>query len=112
MKMRENTRYQYLRSRKRCACCGKQDARTLEGFEHCVPCAEKARIRYNQDYKEINKQKRAENLAEGVCTRCGKYKPSAGYRICDKCRQYAADAYRKKCLRQMQTKAGETVGAE
>ena len=58
MKMHENTRYQYLRSRKRCACCGKQDARTLEGFEHCVPCAEKARIRYNQDYKEINKQKR------------------------------------------------------
>lgn len=113
MKKRENKRYQYLRERKRCACCGKQDERTLEGFAYCEPCAEKARIRYNSDkYKEINKRRRVENFAKGVCTKCGRDKPSEGHRICDKCRRYAADTYRKKCMKQMQAKAGETVGAE
>lgn len=32
MRMDKNDRYQYLRDRKRCGCCGKQDARTLEGY--------------------------------------------------------------------------------
>ena len=77
MRMPEKERYQYLRERKRCACCGKQDERTLGGFAYCDPCAEKARKRYNADkHKELNKQKRIENFANGVCTKCGKQKPS------------------------------------
>ena len=91
--MRKETdklRYQYLKNRKRCTWCKKQDERTLAGKTLCTECAAKHNAFNNRtpaekkkEWRENYKRTRAERKAKGLCPYCGE-PATDGYVTCER----------------------------
>ena len=105
-----NKRYYRLREQKRCTRCTKQDARTLQGFSVCESCKRKLEA-YHKEYLSrpgIAEQNRISNLnymnaryykrqRNHQCIQCGvALANDYFYTACPKCRQKAAEYYRKR----------------
>lgn len=97
-----NKRYQRLREQKRCTRRTKQDARTLQGFSVCESCKEnstrpdkaEAKRISNRNYMNARYYQRQRNHQ---CTKCGVALANDYFYIaCPKCRQKAAEYYRKR----------------
>lgn len=80
-----------------CRDCGRQDARTLNGYSYCYECGEKrreyARVWREKHRDEVNarrQERRAQRKDDGLCTHCGR--KSDGRVLCARCR--AKDAQR------------------
>jgi uncharacterized OB-fold protein len=73
-----------------CPHCGRNDLQ--KGFKLCLECRTVHNERRRQNYKpeesqsERHKALRERRIAEGLCPRCGKRKPDAGYKTCSACR--------------------------
>lgn len=83
-----------------CVNCGKQDARTLNGFTYCYECGEKHREKERQRRakrrEELNAQRReryARYKAEGLCPMCGR--KSDGRVLCAWCRAKKAQKFQR-----------------
>lgn len=79
-----------------CVCCGQNNA--VDGLECCPKCREKNRQRaqkwrlknpdkYKKQQEQV-KAKRAERIAVGLCTYCGKEKSLPGILVCRDCRLF------------------------
>lgn len=93
-----------------CRDCGKEDAYTMVGRLLCAECAEKDRLRHEQDRKDpVKYQKmldshnnmRNRRKIQGMCTLCGKSLPERWpYVTCDTCRarqkRYSEQARRRR----------------
>lgn len=51
-------------------------------------------------HKELKKKQRAERIAAGICTECGKRPASEGMRMCERCREMRNDSTRKYKIHQ------------
>lgn len=90
------TPYEYRKARHKCTVCGTKDAYTEMGRARCGSCAEKhleAQKKYEKNESECQierrnerrREKYAERLAAGVCTRCGKRPQWEGRTVCKNC---------------------------
>lgn len=86
-------RRDYLRSRKRCTNCGKQDELTLNGRSRCEACREREIEYSRKNHRRIRErnniscaQRRARKKAEGLCGVCGREKIcDRSIWLCEKC---------------------------
>lgn len=82
-------RRDYLRSRKRCADCGKQDEATLQGRYRCAACSARRMMYYRHNSERNNiacARRRARKKAEGLCGVCGREKIcDHSIWLCEKC---------------------------
>lgn len=83
----KNFRYYYLKNRKKCVVCQRQDERTLSGKIRCKECDVIHR-------KRIQKYK-AERKANGLCVYCGKPAVNGTVR-CEKHRQDMIDYHNRR----------------
>ena len=97
-----NKRYYRLREQKRCTWCGEQDERTLQGYTLCERCKKnltrpdkaEAHLISNRNYMNARYYQRQRNHQ---CVHCGAdLAADYFYTYCPKCRQKAAEYYRKK----------------
>lgn len=72
-------KYKNAKEQHRCVICLKQDERTIKGKIHCVECAQKAKERQKEVYKQNKAYYRAKsaeqylrNRENNLCTACGK----------------------------------------
>lgn len=79
-----------------CHCCGKEklygvEKRCLEcsakSYEYKAehPITEEQRIRYNNNFKQQQRNLYKERAEQGICTRCGKQKADYGRKKCRMC---------------------------
>ena len=94
-----------------CPHCGQRELQ--EGYKLCLICRTEANERRRekrreqgqtpeqlQAQRERNHALRAERKAKGLCPRCGKHKPEAGYVNCKYCRAKTASAKRREYRRE------------
>lgn len=93
---------EYYKMQQRCVECGKRDAYTLNGRALCANCIEKQKAWHNKNRETINRaanarfhRKKAEYVANGLCSRCGQRPAEDGYRMCWKCQEYSHKRYMK-----------------
>ena len=82
---------QRMKSAHLCVKCGKMDARTVNGKSHCLQCAKALakRKRDNWDFeheKEVRDTRRANWIAAGMCSTCGRPKEEPERAMCLSCR--------------------------
>lgn len=88
--------YAFYKSRGICVCCHQQDA--VSGKTRCALCADihnqysanyihrtNYHIEHADERHEKRKQERAERIANGICTKCGKRKARIGMKTCELC---------------------------
>lgn len=98
----KKARYEYLKSRHRCAKCAGQDAYTLNGRAYCAECidrmSERQRVyisRHREQHNAYNRAYRDKCKAAGLCVRCRK--PAVrGKTMCAVCAAKDNARHRKK----------------
>lgn len=89
-------RYWFYREKGICTKCGQVWAEP--GRPYCINCQKKNRIQLKQGdpdgqkHRDLNHSRRAERLAQGLCTECGKPLENPQYKQCKACRQKRAEA--------------------
>jgi NMD protein affecting ribosome stability and mRNA decay len=85
-------RKEYYMSRQRCIRCGKQDAYTMSGHQHCYECTEKNQeackktyYKHHEDRKKVMRERYERLKAEGMCVECGQKKARPGKVMCERC---------------------------
>ena len=74
-----------------CVKCGRMDARTLDGKTHCLHCskllAAMARQTYDPEHEKVLRDTRRANwIAAGLCSTCGRPKEEPERAMCIDCR--------------------------
>ena len=90
----------WYQSRGICDSCGQVWAEP--GHVRCKACEDKIRAYHaaSREHRiELQRKRRAERIAAGICTECGKRKATEGMRMCPICRERRNDSTRKYKIR-------------
>lgn len=94
-------RYGWYKDRGICSTCGRVWAEP--GHVRCKACEDNIAFYHNlrrAERTEAMRKRRAERIAAGICTECGKRKATEGMRMCPRCRAMRNDSTRKYKIEQ------------
>ena len=100
-------RYEWYKERGICTTCGVAWAEP--GHIRCKACEAAIAVYHDKSHDkrvERKRQVRADRIAAGLCTECGRRPATEGMRMCPRCREMRNDSTRKYKIHQRTVKRG------